>query len=150
MGTESLTYYDMVGPHGVIEAPDGTPYPGRFPSLPDTAYPLTLVLAVVCSLRGARVLDLSGFDPLHMAALACQTTRGRVLLLANLTPRELSLDVNGLGETARLWVLDVDSVRAATANPRKFLHSGRPLPATAGNMQVHIGPYACAWLDSQT
>lgn len=149
-GVDSLTYYDMVGPRGLLESPEGSPYPDRFPSLPDTAYPLALALAEARSLQGAPVRNVSGFDPLHIAALACQTGSGVVLLLANLTPRDLSLQVADLGDRVRLRVLDADNMSAATTDPHAFFASGFSLPPTDGIVQVRLGPYACARLDSAT
>jgi hypothetical protein len=49
-----LTYYDTIGPTGVIESPDGSPNPAAFFSLPDTPYLLAVVLADACSLAGSR------------------------------------------------------------------------------------------------
>ena len=95
-GVESLTYYEMTGPRGLIETPDGSPYGQDFPAAPDTAFPVALVLAEVCSLQGSRVLQVSGFNPLRLAVLACETPVGRTLLLANLTRSEVNIEVEGL------------------------------------------------------
>ncbi len=42
-GAGGLTYYDTVGPAGVIESPAGSPNPAEFFSRPDTPYPLAVV-----------------------------------------------------------------------------------------------------------
>ncbi|MGA3354551.1 MAG: hypothetical protein ABSD85_15420 [Acidimicrobiales bacterium] len=149
-GVDTLTYYELVGPRGLIESPSGSAYPQQFPSSPDTAYPLALVLADLCSLRGAAVLQVSGFDPLTLAALACVTSQGRTLLIANLTRDEARLEIIGLGESCSLRVLDSSNVGTATARPREFLGSADAGVGSAGTIQLHLGPYACARLDSSS
>ena len=75
-GADSLSYFEMVGPRGLIESPLGSSYPGLFSSRPDGVYPLALVLADLCSLKGADVLSVTGFEVLQLAALACATAGG--------------------------------------------------------------------------
>jgi hypothetical protein len=147
-GVDSLTYCEMVGPRGLIESPQGSIYPEQFHSLPDTAYPLALVLSDLCSLRGAEVLSVDGFDPLKLAVLACVTPLGRTVLVANLTRGEVSVDVVGLGESCRRRVLDSSTVPAATAMPSEFLGSGSSVAGSAGTIALQLGPYACARLDA--
>jgi hypothetical protein len=148
-GTESLTYYELVGPRGLIGSPGAAEYPQTSPSLADTAYPVAILLADVCSLQGARLLHVSGFDPLRVAALACESPAGRTLLLANLTRGEVTLPATDVGASGRLRVLDASNLRQATAKPQEFLGSGQELVGAVGTIQVHLGPYACARLDTK-
>jgi len=150
VGVDTLTYYEMVGSRGLIESPTGSAYPDSFPSVSDTAYPVALVLAELCGLRGAAVLEVSGFDSLRLAALACKKTHGLTLLVANLTRNEKRIDVVGIGENCRLRILDTSTVREATARPREFLSSGTSRVGLADTMRLHLGPYACARLDTSS
>jgi hypothetical protein len=161
-GIDALTYYDTVGSRGVIEGPAGSAYPGAFRSSPDTAYPLALVLADLCALRGARLHEVRGADPAGLTALAAGLQGGITLLLGNLTrePRTVSISwpagaasagaatgAVGAGAVGRLRMLDARTCRAATSDPEAFLRSGDLLAMTGNPVQLTLHPYAVARWD---
>jgi D-apionolactonase len=168
-GADGLTYYDAVGPAGVIESQDGSPEPAEFFSRPDTPYPLAVVLADACGLAGGRVRRVSGADPALVAAVAVSTggvgsggasTDGgsfgaaTTILLANLTAatRQIRVSLAGAGlrqarGTARLRVLDEHSFEAAAAGFESFLASAADVPITEGAVTVTLNPYGVARLD---
>ncbi len=84
-GADGLTYYDTVGPAGVIESPAGSPAPAEFFSRADTPYPLAVVLADAARLAGGRVCRVTGADPARVAAIAVRQPDRTTVLLANLT-----------------------------------------------------------------
>jgi D-apionolactonase len=148
---DGLTYYDTIGPAGVIESPAGSPDPAEFFSRPDTPYPLAVVLADACGLAGGRVRALSGVDPRYCGALAVDGGAGTTtILLANLTAvaRAVRIVVPGATDGAvRLRVLDEHSVAAAAAQFEAFLSSAVEVPSTEGAVTVTLNPYGVARLD---
>ena len=70
-GADGLTYYDTVGPAGVIESPAGSPAPAEFFSRPDTPYPLAVVLADAARLGGRAGL------PRHRGSIRPASPRSR-------------------------------------------------------------------------
>jgi D-apionolactonase len=151
-GADGLTYYDTVGPAGVIESPAGSPSPAEFFSRPDTPYPLAVVLADACGLAGASVRELTGVDPARIAAVAASRAGVTTVLLANLTneTQDVQVDLAGLaddGQSARLRILDEHSFGAAAADFESFLSSGADVHLSEGAIQVTLNPYAVARLD---
>jgi hypothetical protein len=147
-GADGLTYYDTVGPRGVIESPDGSPWPGAFASRADAAYPLAIVLADACALGGRAMVPVRGADPAELAVLAAQTPAGATILMGNLTrqARQVTVQV-GAGARGRVRVLDEHTARHAAADPAAFLRSGQEWAARAGAASVTLHPYGVARLD---
>ena len=152
-GADGLTYYDTVGPAGVIESPAGSPSPAEFFSRPDTPYPLAVVLADCCSLTGGRVREVIGVDPARLAVIAVSDGGATTVLLANLTADahdvrvELTGGSAGRDGPARLRVLDEHSVGTAAADLEGFLLSGADVHLSEGAFRVTLNPYAVARLD---
>jgi D-apionolactonase len=153
-GVDGLTYYDTVGPAGVIESPAGSLNPAQFFSQPDTPYPLAVVLADACGLAGGRVCVLSGVDPAHVAGLAVRTQDTTTILLANLTAeiRDVRVSVpaarpGSIPGAARLRILDEHSFGAAATDFESFLAARVDVPRTEGAVAVTLNPYGVARLD---
>ena len=172
---DGLTYYDTVGPAGVVESPDGSPSPATFFSRPDTPYPLAVVLADACGLGGGRVRAVSGADPAQVAVVAVSTAAAGTVaaaavaagtvaastgalaaagvvtvLLANLTAatRDVRVSVAGAAPgPARLRVLDEHTFELAAAGFEDFLTTGTDVRSTEGAVTVTLNPYAVARLD---
>ena len=152
-GAGGLTYYDTVGPAGVIESPAGSPSPEFF-SRPDTPYPLAVVLADACSLTGGSIRELIGVDPARLAAVAVSKAGATTVLLANLTAEthEVRVGLTGLASAgrdseARLRILDEHSCEAAVAELESFLSSGADVHLSDGAVRMTLNPYAVARLD---
>jgi len=153
-GADGLTFYDTVGPAGVIESPAGSPSPAEFFSRPDTPYPLAVVLADACGLAGWQIQAVSGVDPARIAAVAASSSGATTVQLANLTgeTQDVHVTLGGLTSAdrdgvARLRVLDEHSFAAASADLDGFLVSGADVRLSEGAVTVTLHPYAVARLD---
>jgi hypothetical protein len=147
-GVASLTYYEDVGPRGLIESVEGSLSPDEFYSQADTAFALAVVLADACSLSGASLVEAGGFDPLRIGVLATDTPAGRSVLLANLTREEMTLSLLGVGASGTLRVLDLTTVGRAAAMPGEFLNSKQPWVSNDGALEIRLGPYGSARVDA--
>jgi hypothetical protein len=107
-GAESLTYYEAVGPRGVLEA--------------DEVFPLYHVLADLCEWRGSRVCSTTASRPLAVDALAVRDLTGSVhALIANVQPEPTQVVVRGLPPGSRsVRRLHEDSFDAACFDPRGY------------------------------
>ena len=153
-GADGLTYYDAVGPAGVIESPAGSPSPAEFFSRPDMPYPLAVVLADACGLAGGSVRDLTGGDPARLAVVAVGNSGATTVLLANLTGEAHDVRIELTGGAcarrdgpARLRILDEHSAETAAADLPSFLLSGADVQLSEGAVRVTLNPYAVARLD---
>jgi hypothetical protein len=147
-GVDGLTYYDAVGPRGVIESAAGSPDAGAFRSRPDTGYPLALVLADLCGLDGAEIRRVTGVDPAALAALAAGGDRGMTVMLGNLTRDVQDVRVRLPGVTrVRVRLLDEHTVGRATMDPEGFLRGGEERAVRGGAATVTLNSYGVARLD---
>ena len=84
-GVSGITYYETVGPCGVMERESGSPYGDAFPSEPGQVFPLYHALADICGQRNVQVLSAVSSDALRADAFALvQSTDGVCILVANL------------------------------------------------------------------
>lgn len=90
-GAASVTLFETTGWLGVVERDEGNPRPDLFPSRPGATFPVYDVLRELRALRGEELREALSDDPLRVAALAA----GDGLVLANLTPRDLEVEVDG-------------------------------------------------------
>jgi D-apionolactonase len=147
-GADGLTYFDTIGPRGVVESEKGSAFPALFRSQPDATYPLAIVLADVCGIRDARILEVSGADSARLAVLAVRSGKDTVVLLGNLTRYTQRVRVRvGDGARGRLRQLDEWTCGQAGADPAGFLRSGTGWAADAGRAALTLNPYGVVRLD---
>ncbi len=149
-GADGLTYYDTVGPAGVIESPAGSPAPAEFFSRPDTPYPLAVVLADAARLAGGRVCRVSGADPARVAAIAVRQPDRTTVLLANLTAGTCEVAVAlpaAAGAPATLRILDEHSAERAATDLTSFLRTAPQVASTGGTVLMTLNPYGTARLE---
>jgi hypothetical protein len=156
-GVDGLTYYDTVGPRGVIEHSDGSPDPAAFRSRPDLAYPLALVLADLCGLEGGEIREVAGADPAVLTVLAVSGVSGgsgAVVMIGNLTRDEQQVRVRVPGADAargadrvRIRLLDQHTLERAIMDPKGFLRDGEERALRGGTATVTLHPYGVARLD---
>jgi hypothetical protein len=148
-GAASVTFYETTGWRGVMERPDGSPLPDRFPSLPGGVFPLYHVLADVGEFAGSEVMRGGSSAPLRVESLALRAGARTRLLLANLTPQPQEVTVTA-GETpACLRLLDETNAEEAIQSPEEFrARPGAPLEASGGEFRLTLPPYAVARIDS--
>jgi hypothetical protein len=149
-GADGLTYYDTVGPAGVIESPAGSPAPAEFLSTADAPYPLAVVLADAARLAGGRVCPVTGADPARLAAIAVRQPDVLTVLLASLGSAECEVAVAlpaADGGAATLRVLDARSAGLAAADLPSFLLGGQRVTSNDGTVTMTLKPYATARLE---
>jgi len=147
-GADGLTYYDTVGPAGVIESPAGRPAPAEFLSRADTPYPLAVVLADAARLTGGRVCPVTGADPDLVAAIAVRQPGRLTVLLASLGPADCEVAVALPDDgPVTLRVLDEHSAGQAAADLPSFLLGGKQVTSTRGTVTMTLKPYATARLE---
>ena len=147
-GVASATFYETVGPRGVMESADGAPWP-EFRSIPGGVFPLYHVLADAGEFAGGEVLRGSGIDPRGVAILALRLGGRRRILLANLRPerRQLALDLPDKGASMRL--LDATNAERAMSEPEEFrAASSLPVAADGGRVLLDLPPYTGACVDA--
>lgn len=147
-GVDSVTYYETIGPRGVIETAEGAPWP-EFPSVPGGAFPLYHVLADLGEFAGGEVLRVAYADPRGAAALAVRADGRSRILVANLRPECQQIALNLPADRATVRLLDETNAEAAMCSPEAFrAAAGEVIAADGGRIVLDLLPYAVARLDA--
>ena len=148
-GVDRVTYYETTGWRGVMETEDGSAIPDRFRSLPGSVFPLYHVLADVGELAGGSVVPTVSADPLRLDGLAIRQGEQTRILLANLSPDEQTVQIEGLlGLSVSARILDESTALDALTDPEKFrADPGQSLATSTGKLTLTLRPYAVATLD---
>ena len=143
----SLTLFETTGWRGLMETQAGSASPAAFPSLPGEVFPIYHVLADLAGWREAEVLPVTSTRPLVAGALAWRAGDRRHALIANLTAQHRLVLVMGLGDRARVRLLDERGLRPAALSSDGFrAQPGTPLGESGGELRLELPPYALARL----
>lgn len=136
-GAAGITYYETAGWKGVMETPQGSPLPQKFPSLPGAVFPIWHVLADIGEFQGGEVLPCLSSDPLDVECLMLRAGLRRRMILANLStePQSIAVSTSLLSSAPRLRLLDASSVESAMRNPEAFRTAPSP-PALGSPREV--------------
>lgn len=133
-GVQSVTYYETVGWKGIMESAEGPSLPDKFPSQPGAVFPIYHLLRSIGEFADGRVQRTESSDTLSVAGLALRKGKRLRLLVANLTDRQQSVAIRGLGETI--------SVRQPDA-----LNTLSPGEPTAMELPLVLAPYGIVRID---
>jgi D-apionolactonase len=123
-GASATTYFETTGPRGVLAG--AGPLPPGFPA-PGASYPVFHVLALLSPLAGHPLLAAETPAGGPVAALAVETERGPMVVLANLRPEPVSALVTAdfaLGPVMRVLPTSATWPEDGTADGA--LHRARP------------------------
>jgi hypothetical protein len=144
------TFYETTGWLGVMESESGPPLPEKFPSRPGQVFPMFHVFADVNELGGGEILPSRSSHPLAVDGLVLRRGRATRVLLANFTPRDLEIRIDGLGRGARIRRLDAMNALQDAKAARQFRAEPGSTHATiGGRYTLAMGPYALARLDTE-
>lgn len=135
-GAAAITYFETVGEGGVLDG--------------ESVFPLYHVLADGNAFRGSDVIPIGSSSPLTAIGVALQSDLHWRLLLANLTPKEQRITLNGLPETlrsVRLKSLDASSAISALHGPETYRTEIETRTIQAGTLSLTLVPHATLCLD---
>ena len=144
-GVVSATYYEPTGPRGVMDASASRETPAEFARVEGGVYPLYHALRDVCGFAGGRVLRVEVSDPLAVAALSVASGSRRATWVANLTPRECEVVVEGLAPgryTVR--TLDASNAERAMLEPEAYGEGIACMRVGEGATTLALGAYGVA------
>jgi D-apionolactonase len=150
-GAASLTFYETVGPRGVI--PGDAPPPPAIPASPPPggAFAMFHVFADIAEMgTDVAVGACESSRPAEVVALVLRGASSVRVLVANLTPAPVSATV-GPFPANEVWIrtLDEDSAWEAMADPRSFrAQAGRRHPLADRVARLELAPFAVARLDT--
>jgi D-apionolactonase len=148
-GAASVTYFETTGWRGVIETDEGTGLPDRFCSRPATVFPVYHVLADLCELAGAQVLEAPSTEPLAVEALAVRQADRQVVLVANLSPDRRRCRITALRiPSVAIRRLDEESCSDTCGDPVSFRSRGREVASVVGGeLELELAPFSVLRLE---
>jgi pyruvate dehydrogenase E1 component alpha subunit len=146
-GVASITYYETTGWRGVMETDAGSPLPGRFKSSPGELFSLYHILADVGEFGGGEVLRTHSTNRVAAVGLALVKDRRNRVIVANLSPRDQRVFVEGVDAAATVRMLDESNAEAAMMGRSGV--SGGPAASRSPQRELDIGllPYGVATID---
>lgn len=135
-GAHSLTYFELLGPRGLMPAAVAGSDPHVFP-----AYH---VLCDAGQRAGGRVVATATDIPGRVAAGACRIGERCELSVVNLTPQRQRVAVGGLNANGpvKLRYLDDSTLHAAMSRPSEFRSNAAEVGVERGAIELDLGPYA--------
>jgi hypothetical protein len=109
-GLTSATYFETTGWRGVMERPQGSPLPGKFPSEAGAPFPVYHVLAALADFRSAAVA--TGED--LVAVTLFSAGRPKRLLVGNLAGNRREVRIDGWGRRRSLDLAPYQVARLET------------------------------------
>jgi D-apionolactonase len=132
-----------------MEGENGSPLPGRFPSIPGGVFPMYHVFADIADFRPQGIYGSSSTHPLQAEAITLfDDKKRRRILVANLTGETQEIKIKSGATPARVRLLDEANVEQAMRDPEAF----RKLPETvvqptAAKIELQMLAYAIARVD---
>lgn len=149
-GVYGTTFYETIGWAGLMETEKGSSLPAKFPSLPDSVFPLYHFFADVGEFRGGEAVLCSSSDPLKARALALRKNGSLRIILANLTAEAQTILFlpDSSNKIFRTKLLDERSAEFAMSSPEAFRAAeGNPMTVVASGTQIELPPFAMMRLD---
>jgi hypothetical protein len=149
-GAHATTWFETTGPRGVIDGDTAQPGSSLFPAHPGLVFPVYHVLRDVCEFGGAPLLACSG-DPLRAAAIAVRRGDRSAILVANLRPEPLAIEVRLPHQLWRSGVrirkLNTVTATAAMLSPESFRRQAQAQPVHRSTLRLELLPYEYSRLD---
>ena len=148
---DAVTYYELQGWKGLVEAREHLTRRELFPSDPGQLFPVYHVFRALAPFIGGASVWLAAPKPFQAEALAV-TKDGKVrVLVANLTEFDQTITLEGLGLVdATLAVLDETTYEAASVDPDFITSSSTPVSLDGGSVALSLKPYAVAFVDGMS
>jgi hypothetical protein len=141
-GASSITYFDALGPRGVVGTDAET-----VPSTHRQVSPIYHVLADLGDWRTTVLVPSTSSNPLAVETLAVRSERGAHVLVANLTPEMQRCDVPSESVRTTLRTLEKTALTHALREPDAFRAERTLLRPVNAVLHVELPPYSVVRLD---
>lgn len=149
-GVGATTWFETTGPRGVIDGDTAQLASSPFPAQPGLVFPVYHVLRDVCEFGGAPLLACTG-DPLRAAAIAVRRGDRSAILVANLRPEPLAVEVRLPRQLrpggVRIRRLNTMTATTAMLSPESFRRQAQAQPVHGSTLRLELLPYEYSRLD---
>jgi hypothetical protein len=149
-GVYSTTFYESVGWAGLMDTENGSSLPAKFPSVPDSVFPLYHFFADVGEFRGGEAVLCSSSDPLKAHAIALRKNGSLRIVLANVTAEVQTVRFlpGSSDRVFRAKLLNERSAEFAMSAPEAFRAAeGESIAIEEKGRDIQLAPWAIMRLD---
>ena len=145
-GADSLTFYEVTGPRGIMAGATGA---GGAET--DIVCPAFHVLADAAEFAGGDVLPLAGGDPLRIAGIALRKGNRRRIMLANFAGEQSRVLLTGgfLKDPVHVRSLDETSAELAGREPEEYRRRDGTAAATGSAAELTLPPRGYVRVDME-
>ena len=143
----AATFFQAVGPHGLIHRPGDSPLPGYDADTAPQVYPAYHVLRRTAPHRGSMMRRTTTSDLLRAESMAWDAPNGTTVMLVNKSTTEQVVELAGLDRRInRVCVSTLDSSSFDSARLNHPLPTEEH-PLDGGRLSLRLGPCAVAWIE---
>jgi hypothetical protein len=150
--SESLTFYELLGPHGIIIPEDIRKNLTQKIGLEFRFLPLAHVLREFTLKGGTTVLDAKSTNPLTVDALAIQDQEGLLVYIWNYSPQSQKVLIEGVpGEPCAGSILNAETLPRIVLSLCETLSAWSDFSLRGGTLELSIPPLSLLrlwWRDS--
>ncbi|MDW7692502.1 hypothetical protein R9C00_12800 [Flammeovirgaceae bacterium SG7u.111] len=146
-GARHLTYYNTVGPGGIMMGKKDSPHPQKFRAKAGEVFPMYYVFREVMKRTNGRLLTLKSSHPLMADGLAIEEKETLWLCIANFSHKQQEIEVQIEGTNATFFSLDETNVEACMEDVSNFDNLPKQeIPFDHGVFYLKLLPYALGYL----
>ncbi len=149
-GADNLTYFETVGPLGVVKSATGSPGPAKFQSVPGGGFPVYHLLEDISDFRGGQVVGSMSSRPLEVESIVLEKDGKKRTTIANFTQVEQQVKLQGAGlANMHVKILSAANAGEAARAPEAYHRAaaGMPLVNKGGSATFSLPPFAIARID---
>jgi hypothetical protein len=140
-GVASITIFETVGWHGVMESEKGSSMQELFPSEPGERFPIFDLLSAFTGWAGADATTMRSSHPLRTDAVLLRRGNRAKLLIANFSQDEIS------GTIECPFAAEWSGFRTLTGHRSRLIKSGREGAGSINRLKIRLDAYAVISLD---
>ncbi len=134
---EYVTYYEMLGWLGIMETSSGNKLPEKFPSVPNSVFPIYHILAFVSPFAKGTAYSVTSSQPQSVDGVCLTKGKNNRLLLTNYTYEPKNISINGITGKAHIKILDANTFEKASVEPVTFqAKKGDPINSNLNQLEI--------------
>lgn len=137
-GAASATYYETVGPRGLMESSEPSLPRELFPSISSGIFPLYYVFLELAAYHGGKVTLTRSSAPLVAEALVVSKEGRSLAALSNYSQSPLEAEIRGISRNARVRYLDNNSYDCHSSDPERYLQMTNKRTKESARMNLSL------------
>jgi hypothetical protein len=139
-----VTYYEMLGWLGIMENSFGSFLPEKFPSVPNSVFPLYHIFAFISKFVGGTAYQVTSSHPLSIDGIYLTKGNYKRLLITNYTGILKNISIIGITGKASIKILNTNTLEEACIHPAMFqARKGASINLNLGELKIPAYAIVC-------